>query len=788
MTMKPCEEEGFSLIELLLVVSLLGAVSASVGFMFIGGLRTWNVEEEHSELLHNNLGVMTQVSEAVEQARNITVADPRQIEFTVELGQAAGTELGVRLFQTRTGSWRTWNGNSPDEIPAGTAILDLLRFQGTNLLAAGNDGYVYRSTDGGRSWVRVKLGDSTEVRNLVSAGVDLYAATANKGDVYKSSDGAVTWANTAELEDAVTVRSLAAAPDGTVWAGTDWTGACNLFRTTDAGGTWMGISVFPPAAGTWAYRVPVIITNGSAQNLVDYQVRIPVDFVTSKMLPDFSDLRFRDAAGTDLPYWLEARDPGVSAVAWVRIPFIISGGSVTIYMYYGNSTAVDASDVTTTMDPVYMRYDVPYQWTPKVTTSSLVSSDDGGSWVDLSYQFPYWREFDNRIYACSNGYLSLGDTYGDDDGPQTNAFRRRSMIAPFWEDLRTDQPYGMITEPGLFVDEYEDHTVFTYYAVSFERWRARRVRYRAELVFQAITYRNGDIRFNYQLIRNARRMDPVVGVSKGDNTNYIDISGDIAQGRSFLFGIRRYVDPEPTVVFGEEESLGGGSTDVLALCYESGILYAGTSGGDVLSSDNGGTGWVPTAELTDAASVHKLFQDSAGVLFAGTEPSGVVFRTTDQDSSWATCAPLAGAQQVRAIDATLEKRLICGACPTGLVYTSFDTGASWTQFPGISGVSAVYSFSSILDRMGFSWTGNEYRITGDRSDMVMRTVGNSTNTVDNGYTSDLLFEYFNADMSPADTSTPFGISQIAVVRISVESSVAGLSVSDSVSISLRNRQ
>jgi photosystem II stability/assembly factor-like uncharacterized protein len=787
--MKLSRTAGFSLLELLLVVLILGAISGSVSFMFIGGLRAWNAEEAHSELLHNNQGVMAQVSEALEQARYIISAGPMQVVFTRELGLAAGTEQGARLLRDAGASWEPFNGEAPQEIPSGTVVFDLMRLNDTTFLAAGSDGCVYRSGDAGRTWTAVSLGDSTEVRDI--AAIDestFYAATANKGDVYKSTDGGLTWTNTGELENAVTVRSLAAAADGTVWAGTDWTGTYNIFKTTDGGATWTGASVFPLPADTWVYRKPVDISNTSSQDVTDYQVRIVVDFVTGKMKLDFSDIRFRDGAGSDLPFWIEAQTPGVSAIVWVKVPQINAGSIVTIYMYYGNPAAVDASDITTTMELRYRRYDIPYEWTPKVTAISLVSADDDGAWVDLPYQFPYWREFQGQIYACSNGYLSFGDTYNNDSSPRARDFRRRAMIAPFWEDLRTDRSYGSITDPGLFVDEYSDHTVLTYYAISFEQWRAGPVRYRAELVFQAITYRNGDVKLSYQLIRNAGRMDPVAGVSKGNNTDYIDISDDVAQGSTFLFGIRQYVSPEPAAAFGEEEVLVTGSADVLTLCLAQGTLYAGTADGDVLYSTDGGTGWIQTADLTGAGFVHQLFADQTGTLYAGTEPGGIVFRTADSGTTWTQCALLPGADQVRAIDQTIEKRLVCGASPTGLVYTSADSGASWLPLPGITGVSAVYCLRPVLETVGFSWSGNKYQDTQDRNDMVLRTIGGKSKTIDNGFTSNLAFEYFNADMSPADTLTPFGISQIATVRVTAESSSGGVSVSDSVSITLRNRQ
>jgi hypothetical protein len=362
------------------------------------------------------------------------------------------------------------------------------------------------------------------------------------------------------------------------------------------------------------------------------------------------------------------------------------------------------------------------------------------------------------------------------------------MITPYWEDLRTDRSYGSITDPGLYVDHYQDHSVFTYNAVSFKMWRVRRLRYRAELVFQVLTYRNGDIKLSYQLIRNAGRLDPVAGISKGDNSNYIDISDSVAQGDSFFFGIRQYVNPEPTVVFGVEESLATGATDVLALLLHGGTLYAGTSNGNVLYSNDGGVGWTAAAGLPGASFIHRLFADSSGTVYAGTEPAGTIFQTGDQGATWVQCQALPGADQVRAISETFEKRLICGACPTGLIYTSVDSGVSWSQLPAAPGVAAVYCFQPVLETAGFSWTGNAYQDTKDRNDMVLRDARGAVSTIDNGYTSNLGFEYFNADMTPADTSTPQGISRIATVRLTVESKLGSLSLSDSLSITLRNRK
>ena len=63
------------------------------------------------------------------------------------------------------------------------------------------------------------------------------------------------------------------------------------------------------------------------------------------MRSDFNDLRFTGLDGkTQLSYWIENKTDGVSANIWVRMPTIPLGGSI-MYMYYGNSSAKAGSNM-----------------------------------------------------------------------------------------------------------------------------------------------------------------------------------------------------------------------------------------------------------------------------------------------------------------------------------------------------------------------------------------------------------------------------------------------------------
>ncbi|MFA5392802.1 MAG: DUF2341 domain-containing protein, partial [Candidatus Paceibacterota bacterium] len=132
------------------------------------------------------------------------------------------------------------------------------------------------------------------------------------------------------------------------FAGTGWT---ETLKAIDAQGnllTSIGETVTMSASkygidGT-AKRKPVTIAGTSSSALTDYQTRIEVAYDTD-MQADFSDIRFSDASGMKLPYYRESYVASTSAVFWVKVPSIPAApGTVTIYLYYGNSSISTVSN------------------------------------------------------------------------------------------------------------------------------------------------------------------------------------------------------------------------------------------------------------------------------------------------------------------------------------------------------------------------------------------------------------------------------------------------------------
>ncbi len=95
-----------------------------------------------------------------------------------------------------------------------------------------------------------------------------------------------------------------------------------------------------------------IISNTTT--LTNYQVSLTVNYgsgidsagvvyLNSKCNVDFSDIRFTNAAGTPLSYWIESKTDSSTATVWVKVDSIATTPGSTIYIYYGNTSATSES-------------------------------------------------------------------------------------------------------------------------------------------------------------------------------------------------------------------------------------------------------------------------------------------------------------------------------------------------------------------------------------------------------------------------------------------------------------
>jgi len=313
---------------------------------------------------------------------------------------------------------------------------------------------------------------------------------------------------------------------------------------------------------SWIYRKPVVINNTQNSNsLTDFQVLVTIDtaslITAGKMRPDCGDMRFTDSDGVTLVnYWSESGINSSNTNVWIKVPFVPASSTITIYMYYGNPEATSMSNISGVLEATYTKINVPYEWKTRISTTDVANGDDVGSWQDITFNFPFWREFKTRVYVCSNGFGVFDPTASTNDYSNSlTELQQRWKIAPFWDDLRTDTNGGIVTNAGVYVDKYSDHFVITWETTRYGATRD-------SIKFQAILYRNGDVRFNIDNSTNFSSFTPTLGISKGNGVNYIDITNERATGKSWLFLLRKYTPNEPTSMVGSEETRGKYQFDI----------------------------------------------------------------------------------------------------------------------------------------------------------------------------------------------------------------------------------
>lgn len=180
----------------------------------------------------------------------------------------------------------------------------------------------------------------------------------------------------------------------------------------------------------WSRRLRISVQGGVAA-IAGYPVRVVMPFMAG-MKVDFSDCRFRDDAGTSLPYMIQNMVASSFADFWVTIPSVPASPSVTkVWCYYGNAGATQTGPVGFT-EPVagVNPINPPTQaWEGTVNpqrVDTCIVKHNGGyimfydaneeaspSRIGLAYataeQYPatWTKEATNPIYAAQQGNLDV---------------------------------------------------------------------------------------------------------------------------------------------------------------------------------------------------------------------------------------------------------------------------------------------------------------------------------------------------------------------------------------------
>ena len=133
-------------------------------------------------------------------------------------------------------SWYSVN----NELGINKHIYSIVVGNNGDLLAACNPdsinkGFVYRSTDNGESWQSLLSVNSNIYTICADSSKNIFAG-AYYGNFYRSTDDGNNWNLITTFPNTANLRALLIAPDGTIFAGTDYPGG--LWRSTNNGDNW----------------------------------------------------------------------------------------------------------------------------------------------------------------------------------------------------------------------------------------------------------------------------------------------------------------------------------------------------------------------------------------------------------------------------------------------------------------------------------------------------------------------------------------------------------------------
>jgi photosystem II stability/assembly factor-like uncharacterized protein len=151
--------------------------------------------------------------------------------FNRYLGLAGG-EYG-RLFRT-TDSGRTWT-----QPNTGMGQIHGIAFQDSNnVLIAGWDGIIKKSTDAGLNWIPLNSGTTNHLNRIIYTGAETFMAIGYNGTILRSTDGGTSWSRIEEFNE--TLRDVCFINENTGFIIGD-NGL--LLYTQDGGLTWVSRSV-----------------------------------------------------------------------------------------------------------------------------------------------------------------------------------------------------------------------------------------------------------------------------------------------------------------------------------------------------------------------------------------------------------------------------------------------------------------------------------------------------------------------------------------------------------------
>ena len=328
----------------------------------------------------------------------------------------------------------------------------------------------------------------------------------------------------------------------------------------------------------WERKRLISVYNSSSSELTNYPVQVKVGYNTDtgvdvncggNVQSDFDDIRFTNASETALlSHWRQDFSTNSTSSFWVKIPSLPANSTSTFYIYYDNSESESGSDGDNTFgydgtgtSYSYLKSEADsFYWESRVSNTDLANGDDVccNSTQTLAFDTHYWGDTGiDSLWVNSNGvtFLEPEPCNTDYDNNLTD-FRNRKQ-AGFWDDLRTDVGGGGVSSPGVYLDSYSEKARITH-----ENTRAGDTS--DSVKSQLILFSSGKVIFSIGDSANFGDFTPTAGISKGDGSNYFDVTNDAAANKTWIFYLRKDISTEPSVTNVGSEGSGIGASWLVA--------------------------------------------------------------------------------------------------------------------------------------------------------------------------------------------------------------------------------
>jgi photosystem II stability/assembly factor-like uncharacterized protein len=651
------------------------------------------------------------IGPAMQGGRIDSIAVVEQSPDTFYVGAATG------------GLWKTTNGGTTfeplfDDLPAlsvgdvavapsNPAIVWLGSGEPNNRQSSSWGTGVYKSTDGGKTWAYVGLGDTQAIGRVVihpanpdvvyvAALGHLWGPNAERG-LFRTTDGGKTWTKILFIDDDTGVVDVALDPRSpnilyaaayerrrTPWGFNGGGPGSAIYKSTDAGNTWRKLTNGLPSPGNLG-RIGLAVYRRNPD--IVYAVIEGRGGGVFRSEDQGENWKHMNVGAGGSPYFSQIRiDPNNDLRIWVLLDFL---------MYSADAGKTFSTDMRT--DAHWDFHDI---WIDPNDSGRMIAATDGGIYTsaDAGRTWDYVNNLPlGQVYRVGYDFATPYNICGgfQDNGGICGPSRNRSgegIANHDWRRVLTgDGFYTLVdpSDPNTIYAESQDGNLVRLDLKSHEWFpivpepkpgeAPYRFEWDAPVLVSAHTPNTIYLAANF-LFKSADRGDSWTklgpDLTTGVDRNKLEILGKTASPDivSLNYGVAFY----PAISTIAESPL------------EAKILWVGTQDGNVQVSRDGGQTWknvagnvsgVPRGTWVSSVVASRAGAGTAYVAFDGHRADdfrAYVFRTTDFGQSWQpVSAGIAngGTVHVVAEDPANANLLFAGTEYGG--YVSFDQGAAW---------------------------------------------------------------------------------------------------------------